>query len=131
MNDKVKIGNYVFDTLIAITEEEHSNGLMWKKPPTPIMSFPYDKLDIHKFWMQNTIVPLDILFCRCGQVIDIQKGKPYSIDLIGPDEPTDLVIELPEGTADKFNITIGSEVSIKYSVPTLSKKIIKKLNFTS
>lgn len=127
MSDKIKIGDHEFNTLVAITEEEHSTGLMWNKNP-PIMSFPYDKPEIHKFWMQNTIAPLDILFCRSNKIIDIQKGQPYSVDLIGPDKETDLVIELPLGTVDKYNIVAGNNVSLKYSVYTLSKKYAEKLS---
>jgi uncharacterized protein len=129
MNDIVIIGDYKFNTLVAITEEEHNKGLMWKKAPTPIMSFPYDKPEVHKFWMQNTIAPLDILFCRAGKVIDIQKGSPFSVDLIGPDENTDLVVELPLGTVEKYNIATGSNIHLKYSTYTLSRKYSIKLAF--
>lgn len=129
MKDIIKIGDYEFDTLVAITEEEHNNGLMWKKPPTPIMSFPYDKPEVHKFWMQNTIAPLDILFCNAGKIIDIKKGSPYSIDLIGPDQNTDLVVELPLGTAKRYNIIEGMDISLKYSVFTIGRKYATKLKF--
>lgn len=128
MNDKIKIGQYIFDTLVAITEEEHNTGLMWKKEPTPIMSFPYDKPEIHKFWMQNTIAPLDILFCNAGKIISIEKGHPYSIELLGPNTATDLVVELPFGTAKYHSITEGTEISVKYSIKTLGKKYAAKLN---
>lgn len=131
MNDKIKIGDNIFDTLVAITEEEHSTGLMWKKAPTPIMSFPYDKPDIHKFWMQNTIVPLDILFCRSNKIIDIKKGSPFSVDLLGPDKLTDLIIELPLGNVEKYNIAIGQKVDLKYSIITLAKKYSEKSNIYS
>src|SRR6266705_3594855 len=116
--DKIIIGKHEFDTLVAITEEDHTTGLMWQKNPQ-IMSFPYDKPDIHKFWMQNTIAALDILFCRYGKIIDIRKGKPFSVDLIGPDKETDLVIELPIGIAEKYNIVNGNNVDLKYSLSTL------------
>ncbi len=127
MSDRIKIGDYEFDTLVAITKEEHNTGLMWKKNP-PIMSFPYDKPEIHKFWMQNTIAPLDIIFCRSNKIIDIQKGNPYSIDLIGPNEETDLVVELPLGTVKKYNIASGDSIELKYSIFTLSKKYAEKLS---
>lgn len=128
MSDKIKIGKHVFNTLVAITEEEHAIGLMWKKAPAPIMSFPYEKAEVHKFWMQNTIAPLDILFCHGNKIIDIKKGSPYSIDLIGPDKETDLVVELPFGTVKEYNIAEGDYIELKYSMNTLSKKYAQKLN---
>jgi len=127
MSDKIKIGNLIFDTLVAITEKDHSIGLMWKKT-AQIMSFPYDKPNIHKFWMQNTYIALDILFCYSGKIVDIQKGIPHSVDLLGPDDLTDLVIELPQGTVNKYNIAIGNNVDLKYSLSTLGKKYAEKLN---
>lgn len=128
--DRIIIGKHEFHTVVAITEQDHMNGLMWKKNP-PIMSFPYDKPEVHKFWMQNTIAPLDILFCRNGSIIDIQKGKPYSVDLIGPDKETDLIVELPLGIVSKYNIDIGNSVVLKYSLSTLGKKYAEKFNIST
>lgn len=126
MKDKIIIGKYSFNTIIAITEDDHINGLMYKKWPPPIMSFPYNKAEVRKFWMRNTISPLDILFCFSGKVVDICLGKPLSLELLGPDQPTDLVIELPKGTVSKCSICVGDSVDLKYSVGTLGRKILKR-----
>lgn len=60
----VYIDNNVFTTLLAISEHEQAQGLMHIEPPTPVMSFVYDRPKINKFWMANTPAPLDIVFCR-------------------------------------------------------------------
>ncbi len=125
--DLVKINKNTFKTLVAITEEEQNAGLMWQKAPTPVMVFAFEKPDVHKFWMMNTIAELDIIFCKSGKIVEIHHGKPLSLDLVGPDYPIDLVIELPFGSVKNYKIATGDEVELKYSVATLSRKYAKKL----
>ena len=127
--DKVSIGDNVLDTLVAVTEEEHNKGLMRTPWPPPVMSFPYETAEVRKFWMKNTISPLDILFCKNDHVIAIHEGEPLSTHLIGPNEPSDLVVELPLGTANKLGIAVGDPVHIKYSVNTVAKRYRDKFAF--
>jgi len=61
-------------------------------------------------------------FCRGGKIISVHAGYPYSCELIGPNEPSDLVIELPCGTAKKIEATKGSEVEVSLSPQTIEKK---------
>lgn len=123
MSDKVVFGNRQIPTLIALTEEEQARGLMFKKWPPPIMSFPYDEAKIRKFWMKNTISPLDIVFCRASKVVSIIEGKELSLNFVGPDEPSDLVVELPRGTAADLGIAVGTEVRLIYGLFSLAKRL--------
>lgn len=122
--NKIIIANKVFNALVAISEEEQRNGLMNKEPPTPVMIFPYKSAKVRKFWMKNTPAALDIIFCKEGRVLSIEEGIPFSEKEIGPDKPTDLVIEMPKGSCEKFGININSSVNIQYNSKTLVKKII-------
>lgn len=121
--DKVYIGKHAFDTLVAITPDEHMTGLMNREWPPPVMTFPYKKAEIRKFWMKNTISPLDIIFIKSNKVAGIYEGKPLSLQMIGPDEPTDMVVELPLGTVAKLGISIGDNVKLCYSVQTAVRKM--------
>jgi uncharacterized protein len=109
-NSTISINGQILPVKVAITPEEQHQGLMWVKYPPPIMVFPYNKQAINKFWMKNTISPLDILFCREGQIISICKGEPLSTKLIGPNEPSDLVVELPGGLARQLSLKPGDYV---------------------
>jgi uncharacterized protein len=100
-----------FVTKVAITEQEQMKGLMFEKWPPPIMVFPYKNSSIRKFWMHNTISPLDIIFCNNGKIISIMKGEPLSTKLIGPDKPADFVVELPYGMAEVLTLKPGDDVS--------------------
>lgn len=118
--DRIVLGENTVDTLVAITEDDHITGLMYKRWPPPVMTFPYNKAEVRKFWMRNTISPLDIIFCRAGKVIAICEGQPLSLDYIGPDEPTDLVVELPRGLARTLKLAVGQDVYLRSSIKTVA-----------
>jgi uncharacterized membrane protein (UPF0127 family) len=122
MMDKVIFSDYALPALVALTEEEQRKGLMSRSWPPPVMVFPYQKEARRKFWMHNTICPLDIVFCRAGYVVDVIPGVPLSLDHVGPDVPCDLVVELPRGMASKLNIVPGVKTKVIYGLSTLSKK---------
>ena len=101
MNNEIFIGKHKFTTLVAITEKEQCDGLMNQPWPPPVMTFPYKIAEIRKFWMKATISPLDIIFCRDDKIIKICRGEPMSTQLVGPNEPSDMVVEIPYGTVAK------------------------------
>jgi uncharacterized membrane protein (UPF0127 family) len=105
----VKIKDHTIPTLLAISDEEQQIGLMYRKELPPSMSFIYSYPKVNKFWMKNTYCPLDIIFCKQGRIIDICKGEPLSTRVVGPDDLTDLIIELPYGTCKQLGVAIGDE----------------------
>lgn len=123
-NGFLYIGDNIFSTLLAISEEEQSNGLMGQKWPPPVMSFVYASPRINRFWMKNTPSPLDIVFCCNGEVIQICSGEPNSTSIIGDYRKSDLVVEFPLGTVLSTNIKLGSKVGLVKPGPDQLKKII-------
>lgn len=126
--DRVVFENHSLPTLVALTEEEQRIGLMRRPWPPPVMAFPYDEARVRKFWMKDTISPLDIVFCRAGRVVSIENGEPLCLKHVGPDEPCDLVIELPKGTAEKLGIAPGTKTRLVYGLFTLARKLEMKLS---
>jgi uncharacterized membrane protein (UPF0127 family) len=108
----IHIADNVFPTLLAISEEEQTKGLMYVAWPPPVMSFIYSVSGVNRFWMSKTPSPLDIVFCNNGKVTQIHKGNPYSTEMIGDSSMSDLIIEFPLGTARKSEIKIGSDVGL-------------------
>lgn len=106
------IDNKIFPTYLALSHQEQEIGLMNVSWPPPIMSFVYPSPQINKFWMKNTPSPLDIIFCCGGEILSIHKGNPFSTSIIGENKYSDLVIELPYGTALSTNIKLGHKVGI-------------------
>src|ERR1700676_1949215 len=108
----ISIKNNIFETLLAISSEEQSRGLMHIKPPTPIMSFVYNIPQVNKFWMASTPSPLDIVFCCNNKITQICSGEPYSLAAIGNHSMSDLVIEFPLGTVSSCNFKLGYDVHL-------------------
>lgn len=96
---------------------------MWIKKDPPVMTFIYKNSDINKMWMRNTYVPLDMVFCHDGKIVSIAQGLPLSDEMLGPDVPTDMVVELPGGTCDQLGITVGQSIALKLDVLGLAHKI--------
>jgi uncharacterized membrane protein (UPF0127 family) len=123
-NGYIYIDENIFPTLLAISADEQSKGLMFEPFPPPIMSFVYAEPQITKFWMKNTPSPLDIVFCYKGEVTQICNGEPYSTSMIGADSPSDLVIEFPINTVKIAGIKLGHKVGIIQPTAHELKKII-------
>lgn len=124
MHNIIVLNGHEFVTKVAITEQEQMKGLMFEKWPPPIMVFPYKNSSVRKFWMHNTISPLDIIFCNSGKIISIMKGEPLSTKLIGPDSLIDFVIELPYGMAKLLTLKPGDDITFSPTEATL-KSILR------
>ena len=62
--------------------------------------------------MQGTPSPLDIIFCHNNKVSEICYGEPHSTRMVGSNLFSDLVIELPHGTAETNKIKVGHEAGL-------------------
>jgi uncharacterized protein len=127
--DTISIKGQVFPILVAVTPSEQQRGLMFQEWPPPIMAFPYNVAASRRFWMKNTISPLDIVFCRANHVVGIFRGEPMSTKLVGPDEPSDLVVELPAGTADCLGLQVGDYVGYAPTKETLARQLRGGVSF--
>ena len=54
----------VFRVEVALTPEEHARGLMYRSQLATDagMMFVFDEPSIQRFWMKNTLIPLDMIF---------------------------------------------------------------------
>jgi uncharacterized membrane protein (UPF0127 family) len=120
----IYIHNNIFPTLLAISSDEQSQGLMHQAWPPPVMSFIYDRPRVNKFWMKNTPSPLDIVFCHNGKVSEICYGEPHSTSVIGSNLLSDLIVEFPHGTVDSSRIKIGHSVGLVKPTPDELRQII-------
>ena len=125
-NGYIYVHNNVFPTLLAISDQEHSFGLMGQEWPPPIMSFAYPQPKVNRFWMARTPSPLDIVFCHQGKVSQIHFGEPFSTRVIGDNKLSDLIFEFPHGTVDKIGIKIGHMAGLIQPTFEELKNIISK-----
>lgn len=124
--DYVKIADHIFPTLLAIDLAEQERGLMGKPWPPPVMTFVYGRPCQNKFWMRNTPSPLDIVFCLNNKITSICSGIPYSLAVIGNDDLSDTVIELPAGTCIAYNITTGNSIDLQLADDSKMKMLMLK-----
>ena len=117
-----KAGPHSFSVEVAADDESREKGLMFRKAMAPDvgMLFDFHTPQLVSFWMENTILPLDMLFVRADGTIARIKANatPYSRENIPSGEPVQLVIELNAGRAAALGITEGAKVH----APELTKK---------
>lgn len=123
------INNSVLPTLLAISEAEQQKGLMYEEWPPPVMSFVYAEPKVNKFWMHNTPSKLDIIFCHEGKVSQLHVGEPFSTKMIGDNQYSDLIIELPHGSVEKLGIEVGQEAGVLKPTSEELRKIIAEKTY--
>jgi len=103
-----------FEVEIADTPERRARGLMFRTdlPEDRGMLFVFNETRQVSFWMQNTPLPLDLVFIgEDGVVIDVPPGEPFSTASIDPGEASRFVLELHEGTAEKVGMAAGTRLN--------------------
>ena len=110
-----KTGVHAFTVEIADTEPEREKGLMFRKelPEGRGMLFDFHREQEVGFWMQNTYIPLDMIFIRGdGRILRIAENtEPLSTRIIPSNGPVRAVLEVIAGTAEKFGIAPGDRVA--------------------
>jgi len=111
---------------VADTPREQQLGLMQRPalPPLRGMWFPARPPRPLRFWMLNTLAPLDLVFVRDGQVLDIVTAVPVcrllpcpsywaDADGNGRADFADGVVEIGAGEAARLGIKVGAPVAIE------------------
>lgn len=108
-----------FSIEIADTPEERQLGLMYRKqlPEWSGMLFIFEQPGQYKFWMKNTLIPLDMIWIdNQNTIIDIKQATPCVTNpcpTYGPDQFSSYVLELNSGISEKYGIKIGDSVKIR------------------
>jgi len=106
---KITINNKEYNVKEAHSEEEKERGLQGIEnlEENEGMLFFFNPPETVKFWMQNTSIPLDIVFINDEQeVIKVAKGKPNDETLISSDEEVAYVLEVNQDS----KIKVGDEL---------------------
>jgi uncharacterized membrane protein (UPF0127 family) len=110
-----RTGVHVFSVEIADTDAERAKGLMFRKklPEGQGMLFDFGREQTVAMWMENTFIPLDMLFIRGdGSILRIAENTmPLSTRIIPSGGPVRAVLEVIAGTARKDGIEPGDRVA--------------------
>ena len=103
-----------FKVEVAKTPGQHAQGLMFRRrlAADAGMLFVYPRAEIIVMWMQNTYIPLDMLFIDASLRIAhiVQRTIPLSTETINSLVPALSVLELNAGTVSKLGIKPGDVV---------------------
>ena len=107
-------GQAHFNVEIADDAAEQAKGLMFREslPVSSGMLFIYDTPRHARFWMKNTLIPLDMLFLdKTGQVLRIAHNtRPLDETPIDGGENVLMILEINGGLAKAMGISIGSQL---------------------
>jgi uncharacterized protein len=104
-----------FDVWIADTPARQEQGLMFVRdlPASQGMLFPEASPQVAKFWMENTYIPLDMVFVgedhRIAKII--AQATPFSEEILSSVVPVIAVLEIRGGEAKQLGIGLGDRVS--------------------
>ncbi|MEB3310952.1 MAG: DUF192 domain-containing protein [Snowella sp.] len=115
-----KVEQNVIQLEVAKTPEEQAMGLMFRThlEKDRGMIFLFSPPRITRFWMKNTLIPLDMIFLRDGVIQSISpKVPPCKSDpcpSYGPFVEIDQVIELASGRAAELGLKRGDRLHIEF-----------------
>ena len=97
--------------------EEFARGLMFRNhlPWNAGMLFAFDEEEIRRFWMKNTLIPLDMIFVdSSSKIIDIKENVPPCKQEECPTypskEPAQYVLEVNAGFVQEKGVKIGDRL---------------------
>ena len=101
-----------FSVEVADTVAERSQGLM-NRPSLATaagMLFVYDKPQHARFWMKNTLIPLDMIFADATGVVTRVHSNAVPLDPTSIDggEGVQLVLEINGGLAKRLGVAEGA-----------------------
>jgi len=110
-----KTGVHIFSVEVVDNDADRAKGLMYRKelPEGRGMLFDFHRDQDVSFWMQNTYIPLDMIFIRGdGQILRIEENTvPLSTRMIPSRGPVRAVLEVIGGTSRKLGIAPGDRVA--------------------
>lgn len=112
----IEIGKQRYKVEVACTEEDRIKGLQGRESldENKGMLFVFDEPDTIDFWMQDTNIPLDIIFIdEDFEVISVYKGQPHD-ETIAEEDDVQFVLEVNQGSGikegDELDIDDDDEV---------------------
>lgn len=107
-------GDHAFTVEIADTPAEEQRGLMFRQTLAPDagMLFDYGTERKVAFWMQNTYVPLDMIFIGADGLVKTihANARPMDPTSIPSRVPVRFVLEIPGGRAAEIGLKPGDRL---------------------
>jgi uncharacterized membrane protein (UPF0127 family) len=117
---QVIVAGHTIGLEVARTPQQQALGLMYRTTLADNrgMLFPFEPPQPVRFWMKNTLIPLDMVFLRDGVVKAIAPNAPPCTtdpcSTYGPGIPVNQVIELRSGRAAELGLKVGQLVKLQF-----------------
>jgi uncharacterized membrane protein (UPF0127 family) len=112
--------NKCFNVEIADSSREREVGLMNREylDPDSGMLFVFGKTGVYKFWMKNTLIPLDIIWINGNnKIIFIKENaepcKVEQCETFSSNEKAKYVLEINGGVTEEIELKVGDVIEIK------------------
>lgn len=110
-------GETIVHAEVADEPSELQEGLMFREvlEENEGMLFVFKEEARHRFWMKNTLIPLDMVFIAAnGTIVDILQADPCPqepCETYGPKEEARYVLEVNQGFSEEHRVGEGDSVS--------------------
>ncbi len=108
-------GAQKFQVEVADDPRERSRGLMFRREMARDhgMLFDFGAEEPASFWMENTYLPLDMIFIRADGTVEsiAERTTPLSRRSVPSKGPVRYVLEINGGLSDELGIRPGDKVS--------------------
>lgn len=116
----VKIDDHIFEVEIADKPLVQIKGLSGRPflKENEGMLFVFSQPGLYSIWMKGMRFPIDAIWIYNNEVVEIKKNLPVPkgdvVPLYRPKEIAQYILELREGTVEKFGIKEGDKVKIEF-----------------
>ncbi len=107
-------GEHSFTVEVVDTPQGRAQGLMFRQELADDagMLFDFKESRPVSFWMQNTFIPLDMIFISAeGRVESFHvNARPMDPTSIPSGVPVQFVLEIPGGRSEEIGLAVGDQV---------------------
>jgi uncharacterized protein len=106
-----------FRVEVAVTPEEHARGLMYRSELAADagMLFVFEQPSVQRFWMKNTLIPLDMIFIgkdrKIVGIVEDAAPETETERMVGA--PSQYVLEIGGGLSTRLGIKRGQPVEFQ------------------
>lgn len=119
---KVKISSMEITVEVVDTPALRSKGLGGRDilPENKGMLFIFPEVKKYRFWMKSMKFPIDIIFIKESEVVDILQNVPppkpgtqdSQLPIYEASQPIDKVLEVNVAYVEKYSIKVGDSIEI-------------------
>jgi uncharacterized membrane protein (UPF0127 family) len=107
-------GAFTFNVEVVDTPQTRAQGLMFRESLADDAGMLFDFKEVRpvSFWMQNTLIPLDMIFIAPDGTVETVhvNARPLDTTSISSQVPVQFVLEIPGGRSVEIGLEPGDRV---------------------